>query len=284
MNDPQQYIADDEISLLDIYDFIKEGWKTLVATTVLGGTLGVGAAFVIPEKFQASGSIQSTRVMGNDVESIAVLAEKMRSPSYYSAESFAACDLENTINPAQELVKSLNPNLARQSAFVSVSFKSKNIQTSTACLNAVLADVQRDQDKVAAQQLLIAQGTLEKEKEKLKLAEEFVSTLSGKSLSFDFKDTQFSASSLLIATLQSRQAEITELKNNIQRTQLLLTEPQTRGASFATPIYAPTQKVEPKRALIAIISVMAGGFLGLMLLILLRVLKNINERKSAPVQ
>ena len=185
---------------------------------------------------------------------------------------------------AQELVKSLNPNVARQSAFVSVSFKSKNIQTSTACLNAVLADVQRDQDKVAAQQLLIAQGTLEKEKEKLKLAEEFVSTLSGKSLSFDFKDTQFSASSLLIATLQSRQAEITELKNNIQRTQLLLTEPQTRGASFATPIYAPAQKVEPKRALIAIISVMAGGFLGLMLLILRRVLKSIKERKSAPVQ
>ena len=281
MNEPQQYIADDEISLLDIYDFLKEGWKTLAATTVLGGALGVGTAFVIPEKFQASGAIQPARVMGNDVESINVLAEKMRSPTYYSAQSFAACGLEDRINPAQDLAKALNPNVARQSSFVSVVYKSKSIEISTACLNAVLADVQRDQDKVALQQIQIAQGTLEKEKEKLRQAEEFVSTLSGKSLTFDFKDTQFSASSLLIATLQSRQAEITELKNNIQRTQLLLTEPQTRAASFATPIFAPTQKVEPKRSLIAVISVLAGGFLGLMVLIMRRVIKTINDRKLA---
>ena len=76
----QNYVADDEISLLDIYEFLKDGWLTIAATTVLGGAIGVGTAFVLPEKFLASATIQPTRVLGNDVESIAVLAEKMRSP------------------------------------------------------------------------------------------------------------------------------------------------------------------------------------------------------------
>ena len=30
----QNYVADDEISLLDIYEFLKDGWLTIAATTV----------------------------------------------------------------------------------------------------------------------------------------------------------------------------------------------------------------------------------------------------------
>lgn len=283
----QNYIADDEISLLDIYEFLKDGWMTIAATTVLGGAIGVGTAFVLPEKFLASATIQPARVLGNDVENIAVLAEKMRSPTYYSQQTFIACDVADSTNPAQTLATALNPNVARNSAFVSVSFKSTNINTSVACLNAVLDDVKLNQNDIAQRQIALATATLNKEKEQLKLAETFVATLSDKTLTFDFKDTQFSASQLLLATLQSKQNEITNLRSSIQRTELLLSEPQTKSASFTTPIFSPSQKVEPKRSLIAVISVLAGGFIGLMLLVLRRAIKHIKEQsvvKSAPPQ
>lgn len=283
----QNYIADDEISLLDIYEFLKDGWMTIAATTVLGGAIGVGTAFVLPEKFLASATIQPARVLGNDVENIAVLAEKMRSPTYYSQQTFIACDVADSTNPAQTLATALNPNVARNSAFVSVSFKSTNINTSVACLNAVLDDVKLNQNDIAQRQIALATATLNKEKEQLKLAETFVATLSDKTLTFDFKDTQFSASQLLLATLQSKQNEITNLRSSIQRTELLLSEPQTKSASFTTPIYSPSQKVEPKRSLIAVISVLAGGFIGLMLLVLRRAIKHIKEQsvvKSTPPQ
>jgi len=277
----QNYVADDEISLLDIYEFLKDGWATIAATTVLGGAIGVGAAFVIPEKFLASATIQPARVLGNDVESIAVLGEKMRSPTYYSPQTALACDVKE----ATSLASALNPNVGRNSAFVSVSFKSTNINTSVACLNAVLDDVKLNQNDIAQRQIALAQSTLNNEKEKLKLAETFVAALSDKTMTFDFKDTQFSASQLLLATLQSKQSEITNLKNSIQRTELLLTEPQTKTASFTTPIYSPPHKVEPKRSLIAVISVLAGGFVGLMLLVLRRVIKQIKEQtKLKPAQ
>jgi len=282
----QNYVADDEISLLDIYEFLKDGWLTIAATTVLGGAIGVSTAFVLPEKFLASAKIQPTRVLGNDVESIAVLAEKMRSPTYYSQQSFTACDVADSTNPAQTLATALNPNVARNSAFVSVSFKSTNINTSIACLNAVLADVKQNQNESAERQIALATATINKEKEQLKIAEDFVSSVSQKTLTFNFKDTQFSASQLLFGMLQSKQYEIINLKSSIQRTELLLSEPQTKSASFTTPIYSPSQKVEPKRSLIAVISVLAGGFIGLMLLVLRRAVKHIKQSsiKSAQPQ
>jgi LPS O-antigen subunit length determinant protein (WzzB/FepE family) len=282
----QNYVADDEISLLDIYEFLKDGWLTIAATTVLGGAIGVGTAFVLPEKFLASATIQPTRVLGNDVESIAVLAEKMRLPTYYSQQSFTACDVADSTNPAQTLTTALKPNVARNSTFVSVSFKSTNINTSIACLNAVLADVKQNQNESAERQIALATATINKEKEQLKIAEDFVSSVSQKTLTFNFKDTQFSASQLLFGMLQSKQNEITNLKSSIQRTELLLSEPQTKSASFTTPIYSPSQKVEPKRSSIAVISVLAGGFIGLMLLVLRRAVKHIKQSsiKSAQPQ
>lgn len=271
----QNYVADDEISLLDIYEFLKDGWVTIAATTVLGGAIGVGIAFVLPEKFLASATIQPSRVLGSDVESSTVLAEKMRLPTYYSQQSFIACDVVNEENPAQTLVAELDPNIPRNSSFVSVSFKSANISTSIACLNAVLADVRRNQNETLESQMALTTAELEKEKEQLKFLENFISSKSKKMLTFDFKDTQFSASQLLFGILHSNQQQINELRNRIQKTEILLSVPQTKSASFVLPIHGRSQRVEPNRSVIAVIGMLAGGFIGLMLLVLRRAVKHI---------
>jgi len=331
----EQIIADDEISLMDIYNFLVDGWVTIAATTVLAGAIGVGAAFVIPEKFLATATIQPTRVLGNDVESVAVLTEKMRSPTYYSQQSFIACDVADSTNPMQTLATALNPIVARNSAFVSISFKSKNINTSIACLNAVLADVikahavikepilQRANEDLRQTRQRLDTSRIKNEQElkqnkerlqtlgeKLRAAQQFVSRFENNAARFDFKDDQFSASSLLLVTILSKQNEAKDLQiqiNNLEmkvaasltgrEDELLslekqlkdvernLLSPSTVSASFTTPIYSPSQKVEPKRSLIAVISVLAGGFIGLMLLVMRKATANIKkqreERKNA---
>jgi LPS O-antigen subunit length determinant protein (WzzB/FepE family) len=275
-------------------------------------------------------------VLGEDVEKVAVLAEKLRSPTYYSQQSFTACDVADSTNPAQTLATALKPNVAKNSGFVSVSFKSTNINTSIACLNAVLDDVikaqgvlkepilQRANEDVRQtrqrldtsrikneQELKQNKEQLQTLKEKLKAAQQFVSRFENNAARFDFKDDQFSASSLLLATILSKQNEVKDLQiqiNNLEmkvaasltgrEDELLslekqlkdiernLLSPATAPASFTTPIYSPSQKVEPKRSLIAVISVLAGGFIGLMLLVLRRAVKHIKQSsiKSAQPQ
>jgi uncharacterized protein involved in exopolysaccharide biosynthesis len=320
----------DEISLFDIYDFLRDGWKTLIGFSVLGLIIGVAVSFALPEKFRASGQIEPARVAGENVEEVSQLAEKLRSPTYYSTESLAACQALEKANPADFVAKGLNPSVGRQSAFVSVAFEADSPDAATVCLSAVIKDVINNQEALARasqakvteqirllrqqydravqlrdQQLALNMQRLAVAKEKLASAQFFIKEFENKALTFNFKDDQFSASSLLVATLQSKQnaakdlqiqiddlemqvkakftsvdGDVFKLQEEITELQASLEAPATRNAQFATPIYAPDVKVSPKRALITVIAILVGGFAGLILLIGRRAYRSIAEREA----
>ena len=60
--DPRPAGVDDEISLLDIYDFLRDGWLTLVSVSFLGLVVGVIVSFALPTKYQATALITSGQV------------------------------------------------------------------------------------------------------------------------------------------------------------------------------------------------------------------------------
>ena len=270
--------TNESITVLDVYDFFQQGWKILFTCCLLGGGVGIGAAFLWPEKYEANALIQPARVLSNDVENQGVLAEKMRSPTYYSNKTLEICRMTKKSDPRFALTLELAPKVARQSAFVAIIFRAQSSQLATDCLEAVLADVKSNQHEIAAPQIDLAQLQIAKQKERLKQAEDFLDTFGDKKALFNFNDTKFSASSLLIATLQARQSEITELKNSIQSTEKALTPPQTRPTSFATPIYAPTQRVEPKRSLVVLACTVAGLGLGFFWLLSLRAVRALKRQ------
>lgn len=332
----------DEISLIDMYEFFMDGWKTLVGFVVLGISAGLVTAFVLPEKFQARALIEPASVAkkGKDdsivvspVESVAVLAEKMKVPTYYSDATIQACQLEKVVNPADALVKQLSPSVARNSAYVSLSFKAESTAIASACLESVLKDVAANQaqlakpmvsnleaDLASAEQQLKADTTerdqlLKQNPERLKVAqtklaaaEKFVETFSRDPSTVKFKSTdpQFSSSAIILPALIAKQNEIKDLEELIDSLKLsvaanmtdkdkavrkmastvselknALEPPSTKPATFAAPIYAPDTKVEPKRAVIVLVGLVAGGFLGLMLLVGIRVRNNLRKQLSA---
>lgn len=329
----------DEISLLDIYEFFRDGWKTLIGFSVLGLLAGLVIAFVLPEKFQARALIEPASVgkKGKDdtitsaaVEPVAVLAEKMKVPTYYSAATIQACQLNDVANPADALVKRLGPSVARNSTYVSLSYKTKSPALATACLESVLKDVVANQTLLAqpmvnnlkaelesAEDQLKATTTerdqlrkknperLAQAKAKLAAAEKFVETFTKDSTTVKSTDPQFSASAVLLPALMAKQAEIQDLEKQIDNLSLsvaanatdkdkdlrkvastvselknALMPPNTKPATFAAPVYAPSTKVEPKRSVITLGGLVLGGFLGLALLIGTRVRNNLRKQLS----
>jgi LPS O-antigen subunit length determinant protein (WzzB/FepE family) len=321
----------DEISLIDIYEFFRDGWKTLLAGSVIGLGVGVGAAFILPEKFEASALIEPASVATKAVEPVAVLVEKMKSPTYYSAATIETCGVDKLVNPPQALVTRLKPNVPRNASYASVTYRAESSVEAAKCLEQVLKDVIQNQAQLAkplinnlevtlsnADQELQATTTERdqqriKNRERLKVAklklvaaEEFVEKFSKDGVQFKFGDPQFSASALLLSTLINKQNEIKDLEIQIsalemeiganltdkdQRVRILtnevtamknaLTTPSTKPASFAAPIYAPNVKVEPKPSIVIPLGLIAGGFLGLLLLIGLRVRNNIRKQLIA---
>ncbi len=147
-------IDDDEISLMDIYDFIRDGWWTLVGMTALGLLVGLVTAFVQPTYYQASALIEPGKVgfysrkegvSSRGLDSSARLTEKMKLPGFYSDKTLVACGLE--VQPAAKsaLAAALAPDVPRNSSFVSVSYQTSSSELAQACLVAVLDDVLDDQ-------------------------------------------------------------------------------------------------------------------------------------------
>jgi len=328
MDAKPEVIEDDEISLFDIYDFLRDGWKTLVGFSALGLVLGVVVSFVLPVKYQASSLIESARVAGQNVEEVSRLVEKLRSPTYYSMATLEACQALDKPNPADFVARSLNPSVGRQSTFVSVTFQANSPSAAAACLQSVLGDVELNQEPLARasrqrireqirlvtqqldrvvqlrdQQIALNVQRLSVAKEKQTAAERFIREFESSAPTFDFKDDQTSTTSLLMATLQSMQSEARDLQmylemqvttrstavdgdvfaleEKITNLQESLAEPATKDAQFATPIYAPENKVSPKRALITVIATLVGGIAGLLLLIGRRAYRAIAEREAS---
>ena len=267
--------TNESITVLDVYDFLQQGWKILFASCLLGGAIGIGAAFLWPEKYEANALIQPGRmpvdepgVRSKEIETPAVLADKMRSPTYFSAKTLEVCKMMGYQDPARELVAMLSPKVPRQSTFVSVNFRASDTRAATTCLEAVLSDVKSNQQEIAAVQTDLVRTRLAEDIKKLQAAEDFLSNLGAKST-----DT-----AAFVAALHLKRVEITELKKTIRESESALAFPQTRPASFATPIYAPAQRVEPKRSLVVLACTVAGLGLGFFWLLSLRAVRALKRQ------
>lgn len=240
-----------EISLFDIYEFFRDGWKTILGFSAIGLLIGQLVMFILPEKFQASALIEPGSVVfkasmsKQSIESPVVLAEKMRQPTYYGIKTLQECRLTNTDNPAQTLVSRLNPGVVRNSAYVSISFLADSPSVASACLESVLNDVIANQAPLAKpfinvlqvevanaeqelqsaiterdQQRLNNKEKLSVAQSKLSTARSFVEKFSKDTLAFNFDDPQFSASALLVSTLIEQQNEIKDLELEINELEM----------------------------------------------------------------
>ena len=277
----EQAITDDEISLMDVYEFLADGWKTILAMTFIGTSIGIVTSMVLPEQFEAKASIESARLTSNYVSSHAVLAEKMRSPTYYDSKTLAVCIGDSRGGNLETLAKSLNPNVAKTSNFVSVSYRAESREDAIRCLEQVLEVVVVRERELAAARSSSVWLNLENLKKKADELRKTVNQLeSDRGAQFQFKNIEYSAAALITVTLQSKVQELLATENQIVDIETQLKPPNTEDAKFVTPIFASEQRVSPRRSQIVMLSAMGSLFLGLLMLILRKVIASIKKQRE----
>jgi len=267
MNNQSIENLEDEISLLEIVDFFRESWKQILVSGIVGGTLGVGYALISPSIYQATANIQVAKVAGSDVETPSVLVEKLKMPMYYTQSTFTACNVMKRAEPGDTIAKGLKPTLSKNAPIISFTYKEKSTEDAKKCLEGVLNDIRTNQNILAKPILESRNNQLANLKQKLGSAEKISKILSTKNPNFDFSDSKFSASSLLLATTLNKENEVKDLRTQISDLEIALAEPQTKEAFLTTPIYAPSARVEPKRTRIVLLGGIAGGVLAIAYLV-----------------
>jgi hypothetical protein len=264
-------------------------------------------------------------VSSRPVESLDVLTEKMRSPSFYSDQTLTECRFEGKSNPRRELVKELSPAVARNSNFVALSFKAESVDAAKKCIDNVLLDIVMNQQpklrsvieytkteiantqsqldqvrRMLAKQesdrnesLDLARAQLLAARQELKMLDQaqdvdksatdamsIVQVLNKRSEVQELEAMLVRLQTNFTETQSDRNDQVNTLTNRLLALQSSVEPPNTRDPQFATPVFASDTKVSPLRGLILVISLLVGGFVGLIILIGRRIIKHVLAQEA----
>lgn len=240
---------DNDLSYNAVRDFLVSSSRTILFSAVLIGTAGVIVSFVLPAKYSASVSVASARVDGNAVESATSLLERMKSPSFYSADVFRACGMDTMDDPDVALLRFLKIDIPRNSEAVRISIKHGDPDVGVQCLSAVVNDVERNQqslwsalvsrveeklrqsqtdlirlEKQRTSELDLLKTSLEIKKQHLTEIRASLRERSTLALELDVSNADFPSRSLMVATIRDLQRTANSLELEIGELELRLKE------------------------------------------------------------
>jgi len=255
MNAPQ---SDDELSLWDILNFLKEGWLWLVFGLAGGLAGAVGFVVVSPAQFEAMAIVQpatvglpttttTTTTKGAEVEPVAQTLERLKLPTFYDETMLQACQAPSRL----ALSGSVKASQVKGNSLIQVSYRASSIAVAEACVNAVVEQLTQSQTSIAEP----LQKTLEEQlvltKKQLTESESFQAQLEKRATS-----SADGASFLMLNTLSKRE-EIVRLQKVLVEQKVQLSAPLTQPMQLLEPIYAPDKPVAPKK-----LPVLTGGLFG----------------------
>jgi capsular polysaccharide biosynthesis protein len=253
---------EDEISLKDIIDFLVESWKSILATGVLG-VLAAGAYIAVtPNKYEATAQIQMAQlstggIAGTNIEDPNLLIARMKLPSSYDLASIVACGYEGKKQAAESLAKIIKLGLSKGTQMVELKAIGLSQEQATQCAQSVFNNIKQSQKIIAEPLIQEATTKLARHTARLQEAQIFISK------------ADKSGPSMSAAYLSSRD-EMKYLTDEVIRLNDLISSASSRQAKLVSPIYAPENKVSPKRAIALVGGLMGGLFLGLVLMMGLR--------------
>lgn len=232
--------TNESIDVYRIVEFLASGWKTICLTMVIGGVAGITIALILPMRFQSSVAISGGSVQGKELETIGALAERMRSPTFYSDKTIEVCQESANSDPADAVERMLAPTVPKESTSLVVVARMKNVRQANDCLQAVLQDVRNSQsnlfnllknssqseldqlksemarrENLRNEELALLTNQLEVSQNKLAETEKFLEEHPLDERTFDISDQRFPASSLLLSVLAEKEQESLKLRDKI---------------------------------------------------------------------
>lgn len=264
---------EEEISLKDIIDFLVESWKAILVSGFLGILVSAAYLIVTPNQYQATAQIQMAQIsasnnnnynnpLGVNIEEPNLLLARLKLPTTYSDEVIKACGFENASSPAESLASSAKFSAVKGvGSIIELKINRDSKEIAINCAQALFESIKTSQNQIIKPYIEESKTLLVKYEARLANSQSLVSRAdkSGAALS---------------ATYLANRDEVKFLTEEILRLNTFITTADTRQAKLVSPIYASDIAVFPKKIMSLIIGLMAGLFLGLLLVISKKALKN----------
>jgi hypothetical protein len=265
---PAQNSFDDEISLADIIKFFKANIKRILFFIILGGILGGLYGKLADPVYDGSVLISPAKVAGNFVVGPEITLTKLDMNSYYSKETFLACnpmfykDKDKDKDIDYDMSDIVKISITKDGNLIKLIMSDSNKKTIHACLESITADINANQ-KIIAHPLIESKKTeLNLFETKLKLAEEFRSQLNVKQIkNLKTNEQRFATDILYMNIVFNNASEIKTLLDNINRAKTELSSEQTKDAGRVLSINIE-RKSFPSEKEGLLLGLFLGGVLG----------------------
>lgn len=260
--DRTNYLAD-ELSLLDIVQFIQESWKTIVGITALGIAGAVIFFWVVPKQFEASAQVKMAQIanfnsssinpLGINIEDPQSLIARMALPTSYPKETISLCGLTDKKYADTIIAKKVKLSILKGvSGTVELKIRDASKEIAKECTNAVYQLIKTSQTRLIAPYIDAVTKKLKIEEQRLSRATQVIA------------EADKSGGDVSAAYLATRD-EIRHLLDQISNLQSILASNEGRTAQLTAPIYVKDEPVFPQMRDSLLIGLLLGGFLGLML-------------------
>ncbi len=266
-----QPITDDEISIKDIIDFLVESWKAIIATGMLGAAAALAFVMLTPSQYEATAQIQmaqisisnnNTNPLGSNVELPSLLIARHQVPSTYTEDEIKACGLEGKKMPQESLSKLAKFTPVKGvDSIVELKIRLESKEGALACAQALFANVKESQSLIIKPYIEEAKSLLAKYQVRLQETQALVAK------------ADKSGSALSAAYLANRD-EVKFLTDESIRLNALITSGDARQTKLVAPVYVSDLPVFPKKSVSLVVGLLAGLFVGLLLVLLRKAWNN----------
>lgn len=237
-----------ELTIFDLFNFLRNGWKTLSISILTSGLIGLGYAYISPARFQATAVMVMASIQGGEVndgtqtillEKPNNLVEKLKLPLFYSEKTIEECELKDNKLPNQTISKRVKASLVKNTTYVSIGYIDNSPENASKCLTSIVQDIKDDQLKIINPILEYRNSQLDLLRTQLNQANHLLN-----------KSTYFYSQKILQTEIDKLSLQFATIKN----------------AELITPIFSPSARIEPTRSQIILLSLVMGSLIGLLIL------------------
>jgi uncharacterized protein involved in exopolysaccharide biosynthesis len=258
----------EEISLFDLWEKLRDGWKAIAAGLVLGAAGAATAIVVLPQKYEAQALMRVGNIAGGVIESPDLVVQRVGAPAF-------RLELAEKIGD-EELLADLRANATVNKNFASaapvkgtplIALKAEAASRELALrtVNELVAMLEKRHNELGDSLRKKVENDIAITREKLKVAERESAELEKTSVgAATLKDTQFAPVSLLTSMRVQKQAEVFGLRQQLTALESSLLPPSTQSTQPIEAPYAADKRVSPKRSLLLALGTLGGLLAGVL--------------------
>jgi uncharacterized protein involved in exopolysaccharide biosynthesis len=254
---------DDEISLWDIIEIIRESWRLIATLSIGSAAIALGLCLVWPKQYEARGLVKVAKI-GNlqaalngaatpsaPVESNAVVIQRLKSQAFQSRLlKLVGGDV------------SLEASEPQGSGLVEIVARGASVDAATNAVTASVQMIAQEHTQVVESSQKSLMRSLESTKQELGRTSEILKTMVNQSAKLARQDSSLA---LMIGQMQSALiSQQNELNERLLRLEFAMSPVNAVPTGLLEAVAGSDQPVVPETHLVTVLAFLAGGFMGIL--------------------